>query len=336
MTAVITGASGHIGANLVRVLLAQGQKVRALVHSDVRALEGLDVECVKGDVASLDDLYKAFANADVVYHLASYVSIQSNEWSQFNINVTGTRQVIAASRACGVKRLVHFSSIHALQKEPLDQVLDEERPLVDSNSRSPYDRSKAASERLVRQAIAEGIDAIIINPTAVIGPHDFKPSHIGQVLQALARQRLPILVEGGFDWVDARDVAAAAVKAAAVAPPGARYLLPGQWVSVRDLARNVSKLTSVPPPLLVCPMGLAKMAAPVATLIARLLGQRPVFTSISLEVLLSHRHISQVRAAHDLGYQPRPFETTIADTLQWFIDTWQLAHQFVLPARLAQ
>jgi dihydroflavonol-4-reductase len=324
MKVIVTGASGHIGANLVRSLLEQGQAVRALVHSDRRALAGLQVECVSGDINDFTSLRRAFSGVEVVYHLASYVSIQTDEWAKLeSTNIAGTRQVIAACRASGVRRLVHFSSIHALQKEPLDQPLDEDRPLVDAHSHSPYDRSKALSEHLVLKAIAEGLDAVILYPTAVIGPNDFKPSHMGQVLLAHAHHRLPALVTGGFDWVDARDVAAGAINAANLAPAGARYLFSGHWVSVRDLAQYVSTFTGVPAPLFVFPLELAKLAAPFATMLMRRTGQRALFTSVSLEVLDSHHHISHERATQDLGFQPRPFEQTIADTLRWFIDSGQ-------------
>jgi len=330
MTVIVTGASGHIGANLVRSLLEQGQKVRALVHTDQRALAGLDVECVPGDINDFVSLRQAFTDIDIVYHLASFVSIQTDEWAKLEAtNIAGTRQVIAACQASGVRRLVHFSSIHALQKEPFNQPLDEQRPLVDTHSHSPYDRSKAISEHLVLKAIDEGLDAIILYPTAVIGPNDFKPSHMGQVLLSLARHRLPALVTGGFDWVDARDVASGAIRAANNAPAGSRYLLSGHWVSVRDLAHFVSLSTGVPAPFFVCPLKLASIAAPLATSLMRMSGQRALFTSVSLEVLNSHHNISHARATHDLGYQPRPFEQTIADTLLWFIDAGYLSPRHV-------
>jgi dihydroflavonol-4-reductase len=321
MTVLVTGASGHIGANLIRILLTQGYQVRALVHSDIEGISGLDVEQVKGDVHQQNDVLVACVGIDVVYHLASYVSIQKGDGNRLQaINVNGTRNIITACHLNKIRRLVHFSSIHAFQKDPLNQVLDENRALVNIDGISNYEQSKAASENLVRQAVNDGLDAVIVNPTAVIGPYDYKPSHIGQVLISLARRHLPALVEGGFDWVDSRDVALAAIIAAEVAPAGARYLLSGHWVSVLDLARVFEKLTGISAPSFVCPMGLAKTFVPLGEFFSRLVGSRSVYTSMSLEVLNSHRNISHARATSDLDYHPRPFSTTIADTLQWFID----------------
>jgi len=325
MTAVVTGASGHVGGNLLRALLEAGRPVRALVHQDRRALEGLDLEVVTGDVRDQETLRRAFAGAEVVYHTAAYISILGDEWPLLQeINVLGTRNVVQACLACGVRRLVHFSSIHALEQEPLDVPVDESRPLVDSRRASPYSRSKAAGEREVREGMARGLDAVILYPTAIIGPYDFRPSHFGQVLLYLARGKLPALVAGGFDWVDVRDVVAATLRAAEVAPPGARYLLSGHRVSLPEIAALVEEFTGVPAPRLVLPLGLAKAVAPLATLAARLLRMEPLFTRVAVEALGGNPRVSHERAGRDLGYRPRPFRETIRDTLRWFVEAGRL------------
>ena len=325
MTAVVTGASGHVGGNLLRALLEAGRPVRALVHQDRRALEGLDLEVVTGDVRDQETLRRAFAGAEVVYHTAAYISILGDEWPLLQeINVLGTRNVVQACLACGVRRLVHFSSIHALEQEPLDVPVDESRPLVDSRRASPYSRSKAAGEREVREGMARGLDAVILYPTAIIGPYDFRPSHFGQVLLYLARGKLPALVAGGFDWVDVRDVVAATLRAAEVAPPGARYLLSGHRVSLPEIAALVEEFTGVPAPRLVLPLGLAKAVAPLATLAARLLRMEPLFTTVAVEALGGNPRVSHERAGRDLGYRPRPFHETIRDTLRWFVEAGRL------------
>lgn len=319
MTVVVTGASGHVGGNLLRALLASGRPVRALVHRDRRAVEGLDLEVVQGDVRDLESLRRAFAGAEVVYHTAAYISILGDEWPLLEqVNVLGTRNVVRACLECGVHRLVHFSSIHALEQEPLDIPMDESRPLVDSRRASPYSRSKAAGEREVRAAMAHGLNAVILYPTAIVGPYDFRPSLFGQALLYLAQGKLPALVAGGFDWVDVRDVVAAAIRSAEVAPPGGCYILSGHWVALPEIAALVEEFTGVPVPRLVVSLGLAKAAAPLATLVARLLRMRPLFTPVAIEALESNRRISHERAGRDLSYCPRPFRETVRDTLHWF------------------
>lgn len=319
--AVVTGAAGHIGGVLVRALLDRGVTVRALVYRDRRALEGLDVEWFQGDVCDPASLRRAFAGAEVVYHAAAHLSLLLTDWPRLKaVNVLGTRNVVEACLRCGVRRLVHFSSIHALEQKPLHVPVDESRPLVGSWTAPPYDRSKAAGEREVQKGIAQGLDAVILNPTGVIGPYDYKPSYLGAVLLALSRGSLPGLVAGGFDWVDVRDVVAGAIRAAERAPSGAKYLLSGHWASVRDLAALVEAISGVRAPRLVWPTALAYIGAPFSTLFAHLTGRRPLYTIVSLRALQSNRAISHARATRDLDYHPRPLQETIADTLRWFAE----------------
>lgn len=324
MTQVITGAAGHVGANLVRALLARGERVRALVHSDRRALEGLPLEVVAGDVGNVESLRRAFRGTSVVYHTAAHISLLGSEGALLErTNVIGTRNVVQACLECRVRRLIHFSSIHALVQEPLDVPVDEARPLVGHRAGTPYGCSKAAAEAEVQAGLAHGLDAVILNPTAIIGPYDFRPSHFGEVLLDLARGRLPALVDGGFDWVDVRDVVQGALRAAERAPAGARYLLSGHWVSLGEIAALVEELTGRRRPRFVCPLALARVSAPLALAMARL-RRRPLFTPVSIESLAGNRHILHERASRELGYRPRPFRETIVDTLHWFAENGQL------------
>jgi dihydroflavonol-4-reductase len=325
MTVAITGASGHIGANLVRAFIHSGRPVRCLVHVNCRAIEGLDFERVNGDIRDVESLCRAFQGMNVVYHLAGAISLSMSDWKHVEeINVIGTKNVIEACRRAGVRRLVHFSSIHALTQEPMDTPVDESRPLVTSRSCPPYDRSKAAAEMEVRKAIENGLDAVIVYPTAVFGPHDYQPSFFGEALLRLAQGRLPALVRGGFDWVDVRDVVAGAVAAEEKAPAGGRYLLAGHWVSMCDIASIIQEMTGTNTEKFVCPLWLARIGAPFIKGMSYLNGSRPLYTSVSLKALDSNRHISHERATRELGYNPRPFRVTLVDTLRWFQDNGQL------------
>jgi dihydroflavonol-4-reductase len=325
MTVVVTGATGHIGANLVRALIEKGRPTRCLVHVNTKALEGLDTELVRSDVCDVESLCHAFRGADAVYHLAACISLSMDGWPGLEaVNVKGTRNVVEACLRTGVRRLVHFSSIHALVQEPLETPVDESRHLISSVSCPPYDRSKAAAEKEIRRGIEKGLDAVIINPTGVIGPYDYQPSFLGEAILSMARNSLPAMVTGGFDWVDVRDVVAGAMRAEAQAPAGASYLLSGHWVSMCDIAGMVAEITGVRNNRLTCPLWLARLGAPVIQGASRLSGKRPLYTSVSLRALKSNRHISHEKATRELGYQPRPFRETLADTLRWFESNGQL------------
>lgn len=319
MTILVTGATGHVGANLVRALIAQGHTTRALVHIDRKPIDGLDVEIVEGDICDPASLMGACKDVEVVYHLAAYISILKSEGLLLElVNVTGTRNVVEACLQSGVRRLVHFSSIHAMPEGPTDLSEDGVVLLAESRRYPPYDRSKAASEREVYKGIEKGLDSIIIRPTAVIGPHDYKPSHFGEALIKLANGKVSALIAGGFDWVDVRDVVGAAIRAEKRAPAGARYVLAGHWVSICDMAALVAQVTGASAPRLVCPLWLARIGAPIVTTVDRLIGRRPLYTSVSLDILRSHRIINYQKAMLELDYHPRPFRETIIDTLRWF------------------
>jgi dihydroflavonol-4-reductase len=300
-------------------MVDQGRRVRGLVHKNRVGPKGLEIELVPADVCDPSSLRRAFDGAQVIYHLAARISLQQDNWPEVEaVNVTGTRNVVAACLDCGVQRLVHFSSIHAIEQEPLSSPLDETRPLATSDEHLPYDRSKALGELEVMLGMEQGLDAVIISPTALVGPYDYGPSYIGQALISLVRGRIPALVSGGFDWVDVRDVVAGALQAERVAESGSRYLFSGHWHSVRELADLVGRLTGSHSPWITVPLSLAYRAAPLMSLLARLNGKQPVYNRASLRALRGHRRISHARATRDLGYHPRPFEVTIADTLDWF------------------
>jgi dihydroflavonol-4-reductase len=321
-TVVVTGASGHLGANLVRQLVAAGRRVRALVHRNRRPLDGLPVECVPGDVRDEGSLGRAFAGADVVYHLAAVVSIAGSQGGLVEaVNVGGARNVVRACRGAGVRRLVHFSSIHAFSQLPREEPLDERRGPADAAPAPAYDRSKAGGEREVQAGVDEGLDAVVVNPTAVLGPFDFAPSRMGRVLLDLERGALPALVGGGFDWVDARDVCAAALAAEERGRRGERYLLSGTYTTVAGLAALVADVTGRRAPAVVVPQWLVRPFAPLAELWSGLVGGEPLVTRDSLTALRTgHPQVRHDKAGAELGFAPRPLRATIEDTLRWFRD----------------
>jgi dihydroflavonol-4-reductase len=321
LSALVTGASGHIGANLVRALLGQGRKVRALVHKNTMAIDGQPVEVVRADLLDGEAVGRACAGAGTVFHLAGKISVGWEPAADVHaINVTGTRNVIEACLAAGAKRLVHFSSIQALSVSRGANFVDETCDLValDDRTRGAYDRAKAESERLVLGAAVRGLCAVVLNPTAVLGPFDFQRSPMGEVLVALGRGKLPALVTGGAcDFVDVRDVVEGALAAERLGRRGERYILSGTRLSLVELAQRWATVTGRPAPRFAVPMGLARLAAPFAPAWARWRGQRPLFTPESLRVLRTQPPASRRKAEDELGYRPRPNDETLRDTCAW-------------------
>lgn len=323
MTVLVTGAAGHIGGNLVRTLLQRGEHVRVLVRNSTRALEGLDVERITGDIRDPDAAKRAVAGVDVVFHLAAQISISGDPNGLVRaVNVDGARSIAEAALAAGVARFVHCSSVHAFDlyrpAEP-GTTIDETAPRVpDEPSHFAYDRSKAAGERALREVMARGLQAVIVHPSGVIGPYDFAPSRMGRTFLQLYHRSLPSLVDGGFDFVDVRDVVAGLLAARERGVVGENYLLTGHYQKIRDLGATAQAITGVRPPRIVAPIWVARLGVPFFGVAGRVLRQEPLFTHESLSVLQTPFRFDRGKAGRALGYAPRPFADSVRDIYAWF------------------
>jgi dihydroflavonol-4-reductase len=319
MKVAITGASGHIGNTLCKELLDRGYKIKALLHNDEDDLKKPGIELVKGNILDKGSLDKLCKEADVVFHLAARISIDNKDRKEiFEVNVQGTQNIIDACIKNDVKRLVHFSSIHTLSHKPYDEVLDETRPMIDK-THIAYEQSKTEGEKLVHKAIEKGLDAVIIVPTAIIGPYDFKPSLLGQALMKIYQNKLPMLVEGGYDWVDVRDVADGAINASTMGEKGERYILSGKFMELGKLSALIGQLTGQKTPGFTAPSILARIGLPFIKLYAYIMNEHPLYTGESLDILKSsNRNISNEKAGKTIGYKSRPLEETIVDTFEWY------------------
>jgi len=255
MKFIVTGASGHLGANVVRALIATGETVRAVDVRPGAALAGLDVEFMKGDVLEPAMLESAFVGADFVLHLAARISTAGDpDGSVRRVNVDGVRNVAEAALRAGVRRVVHCSSLHAFDVGATRGPVRENSPRASAAALPAYDRSKAAGEDELRRVIDRGLDAVIVNPSGIVGPVDPEPSRLGRVLLAMFRGRMPIAVRGAFDWVDVRDVSAALLAAAERGRTGENYLLGGHRASVAELGRVAAEVAGRRPPRVVAPL----------------------------------------------------------------------------------
>ncbi len=310
--AALTGTTGHVGRNLVRALHADGWTVRGLVHRDP-APEG--VQDVKGDVLDPDSLAPLYEGAEVVFHLAAIISIRGDKGGLVQrVNIDGVRNSAQAAAKAGVRRFVHTSSIHAFDTTDRGVPIDESTAPA-TKHHPAYDQSKAAGEAALRSV--EGLEFVVCNPTGIMGPHDPGTSRVNKVLRDLRDGRLPTLIEGGFNWVDSRDVAAGLLAAADRGEAGKNYILGGHWASVRELAELTEAETGTKPPSLTTPMWLAKAAAPFSAMACALIGKEGTFVPEALMPLEAAREIKNDRARATLGWQPRPISETVHDYFQW-------------------
>ncbi len=319
MKVAVTGASGHVGNCLCRELNKSGTQIKALVHNNEDDLAGMGVEIIRGDILDLEVVSRLCQDVDVVYHLAAKISIDLKDQDLVHAtNVEGTQNVIDACKAHPGIRLVHFSTIHTFGTHNSDEVIDESSDGI-IHSKIPYEISKAEAEKRVLEAASNGLDALVLNPTAIIGPHDYQPSYLGQALIKMYLNKLPMLVEGGYDFVDVRDVVAAAIHASTMGVTGEKYILSGHWLSLKDLAIMIEQLTGQPTPKTVAPAFVARIGLPFISMWASLTGTHPLYTAASLEILkYSSSRISNAKARGVLNYHPRPIEASLRDIFDWF------------------
>jgi dihydroflavonol-4-reductase len=315
----VTGASGHIGSCLVRELIKKGIGVKVLVHNFENDLAHLDVEMIRGNILDVESLKKLCDDVDVIFHLAAKIALDNRHPGQvYETNVTGTKNIIEAAKWAGVKKFVHFSSIDAFRVISPDAVLDESNPLVESK-KVIYPFSKAESERLVLNAVNEGLDAVILSPTAVIGPYDYRGSFLGRALIKIYQNEIPMLVRGGYNWVDVRDIAAAAIRAVESGRKGEKYILSGNFCSLKDLSEMTGRISEKRTPKLIAPISLAKLAFPFIQFYYSLIKEKPIYTLQSLDLLINApKNISFEKAKANLNYSPRPLAETLNDTFKWY------------------
>ncbi len=316
--ALVTGGGGRLGNVLVRALLERGQQVRVLEPgSRPESLEGLDIDFVSGSVLELGDLGRALEAVDVVYHLAAKIDLgPKKDPMMVAINVDGTRNVVDACLARGL-RLVHTSSHHALEREPLDQPLTEDRPLA-LNEKCEYHRSKAVGETIVLDACERGLDAVIVNPGSMIGPHDYEPSLVGTALIDMYHGRIPILLDMLSDYVDVRDVADGMIAAAEKGRRGERYLLTGDVIPVTQMTALYGELTGAKVPTRALPLWVGWVLLPFALVRGAITKKDPFITADMLRASVSNEVVSHDKAARELGYSIRPLREALGDAVAWY------------------
>lgn len=318
---LVTGATGHIGNVLVRELIRQDRPVRALVlpREDRACLDGLPVEICEGDVLDPGSLDAAMQGVDTVYHLAGIISIMPGQ-DDFvrRVNVDGTKNILRAAQQAGVRRLVYTSSIHAFGRPSEEVTIDESLPFDPQNTCGAYDRTKAEASLAVLDAAHNGLDAVVVCPTGVVGPHDYRTSELGQLVLDWLKTRVAFLIDGAYDFVDVRDVVEGEILAADRGATGESYILSGERISLPGLFRIVREIAGLRPDMVTLPTNLARFAASFTPLYYRMSGEKPRFTSYSIETVLSNSNISSQKAREALGYHPRSMTESMRDTVAWW------------------
>jgi len=295
-----------------------GQRVRVLEPgSRPESLDGLELEFVSGSVLEADDVAGALEGVDVVYHLAAKIDLRpKKDPMMVPINVDGTRTVVEACLSRGL-RLVHTSSHHAVVREPLKEPLTEERPLA-LHQKCDYHRSKAVGETIVLDACRRGLDATIVNPGSMIGPHDYEPSMIGAALIDMYFGRVPVLLELLSDYVDVRDVADGMIAAAEKGRVGERYFLTGDVIPIMEMVSLYGELTGAKVPTCALPLWVGWVLLPLALAGSAITKKDPFITADMLRASVSNAVVSHDKAHRELGYTIRPLRESLTEAVAWY------------------
>lgn len=316
---IVTGGSGHIGNVLIRTLLHQGYKV-AVIDIDPKpdiSIAELPIKYIQGDIRDKNFLLKVFKGAEYVYHLAGIISIKDdNKDLLYDVNVEGTRNVVEACKETCVKRLLYTSSIHALY-EPRKGTPIIEKLAKPDEVIGEYAKTKILATEIVMNAVKEGLNAVIVYPSGVVGPYDFKNSEMGTLINQMINSSKLFYVEGGYNFVDVRDLAKGIILAMEKGKRGEGYLLAGEGITIQELFDLLAKLTNSTKTKIKVPTSFLKLILPLADFFYKILKQKPLLTQYSLEVLNSNYMVDSTKAKKELGYKTRNMEETIKDTINW-------------------
>ena len=319
--ALITGGSGHVGANLVRELSSRGYEVRCIdFDNDHRAFEGFNVELVKGNITDISTLDNTFKDVEVVFHTAAVISLDRKDKDLIrSVNVGGTENVCEMSLRHGVKKLIHFSSVDAFVREPLEDPLYENRSLVTDPNAVPYDLSKADAQRIVLKYCDKGLNASIIHPSGIFGPNDFKPSLFGQEFINIANGKRPYSINVGYDYVDVRDLCKTSVDCIDKGEIKQNYIVGGNYMDFVYMSEVMSEILNKKLIRSTLPIGFIYMSLP-GSYISSLIKKTPrAITMDSIHTIkVQNKNIPSSLSKEKLNHNPRPVEETIQDTIEFF------------------
>jgi dihydroflavonol-4-reductase len=324
---LVTGATGFIGAHIVRVLLERGEAVRGLVRESSSRinLDGLDVEIATGDLRNPGSLRAAMAGVRRLYHCAADYRLYSRDPEElYASNVEGTRNILDAAFHAGVERVVYTSSVGALGLRKDGEPADETVPVSVDDMIGHYKRSKFLAEREAESWVAKGLAVVIVNPSFPVGDLDVKPTPTGRMILDYVKRRMPAYVDTGLNVVDARDVAVGHVLAAERGVPGEKYILGHRNMTLREVLDLLAEITGLPPVRVRLPFWVPLTFAAIDTSIARVMGRTPRVSVESVRMSRHRMYFDASKAVRELGLPQTPVREALGRAVEWFgrNDAW--------------
>ncbi|MHB8474876.1 MAG: hopanoid-associated sugar epimerase [Steroidobacteraceae bacterium] len=321
MKALVTGATGFVGAAVARALCAAGWEVRALARpgSDRSNLRQLALQVVEGDLADVASLERALEGCAALFHVAADYRLGARDSKPlYRTNVDGTRNILNAARNTAVGRVVYTSSVATVGIPANGLPGEESAPVTLSDMIGHYKRSKYLAEEVAREAARTGLSVVIVNPSTPVGPGDIKPTPTGQLVLDAAAGRMPAYVDTGLNIVHVDDVAAGHLLAHERGKSGERYILGGEDMTLREILSAIAALVGRKPPAVRLPYAAILPLAYVAEAFARVSGRSGRLTLEGLRMSRKRMYFSSAKAARDLGYRFRPPLAAFEDAVRWF------------------
>ncbi len=322
MKALVTGATGFIGAAVVRALVAAGTDVRVLARrdSDFSNLSQFKLDGAYGDIRDRDSLRRALAGCRHLYHIAAHYALWAKDPSIFyDVNVAGTRNVLEAARDAGIERIVYCSTIGAIGLPPNGGLGTEETPVSLSQMAGDYKRSKYLAEQEVLKLAREGLPVVIVNPSAPVGEGDVKPTPTGQVIVDFMKGRMLAYIETGMNLIDVDDVAAGHLLAMQKGRIGERYILGNKNLTLKEVLDILSQLTGVKAPRVKLPRGFVLPLAYINQAISDYITHStPRIPLEGVKMAKYYMHYDCSKAIHELGLPQTPVEVALEKAVKWF------------------
>ncbi|PKK97376.1 MAG: dihydroflavonol 4-reductase [Tenericutes bacterium HGW-Tenericutes-3] len=338
---IITGANGHLGNSISRLLLNQNHYVRGLIlpNDSDKMLKKLGVDVFFGDVRKQETLEPLFDVTSfdkpfkqlIVIHAAGIVSITAKKSPLLeDVNINGTKMMADLALKHRVDKFIYVSSVHAIPEKENSQIIHEIEEFDPELVHGAYAKTKAAATKYVLSKVKDGLNAIVVHPSGIIGPFDYGKAHMTMMFEDYLNGFLTSRINGAYDFVDVRDVSSGITQASISGKIGSCYILSGHRTTLKDLFDHLRIISGKKLKINVLPMWFAKFTAPLAELYYKMRKLPPIYTAYSLYTLKSNSFFSYQRAHTDLNYTPRSFDETIYDTVNWLVDEKRIKRQRVI------
>jgi dihydroflavonol-4-reductase len=321
MKTFVTGATGFIGASIVRELLKDGREVRALVRSssNVSNLKGLDVEIWKGDILDTSGLRSGLKGCDVLYHAAAdYRLWTRNPDEMYRTNVGGTTAVLEAALENGIRRVVYTSSVGTLGNPGNGLPGNEDTMVTLADMVGPYKKSKFLAEREAETFIARGLPVVIVNPSTPVGPWDIKPTPTGKIIVDFLKRKMPAYLDTGLNLIAVEECARGHILAEQKGVTGRKYILGNANLSLRDIFRMLQEITGIPAPKVRLPYAPVLAAAWLNEGLSRITGREPLIPLAGVQMAAHHMYFDSERAVRELGLTQTPVTKALERAVEWF------------------